>query len=81
MVLPTAANFNGKNIRFVDSIFCCNIEGCENEAILLNAEISNGRRCLEHAPQNWIEFARNNLGCNIYDDIGLSQSQIFYPID
>ena len=52
---------NIESCYFIDSIYKCDIDGCDEEAIIINSNIHNGRRCLEHAPDIWISTARENL--------------------
>ena len=47
--------------HFVFSLRSCDVPGCDNKAIISNSRISNGLRCLDHAPESWILEAQRYL--------------------
>jgi hypothetical protein len=52
---------NSYKINFVDSLYLCDINGCNEKTIIMNSSIANGRRCIKHVPTNWINIAEINL--------------------
>jgi len=62
---------------FVHSIYGCDIEGCNKETIIMNINMSKGRRCIDHAPDAWLCIARTNLEI-MFDLYHPSETQIFH---
>ena len=48
------------DIYYVESIYPCDVPGCRRKCVIVNGNRNKGRRCLKHAPKNWIREADKN---------------------